>query len=72
MRRIPTITLLDAIGAETWSGSLHDFGRSNGREVVADVVSQFRQSLDQHGRHEPAFVGGGAAAEFAISLVEAP
>ena len=71
MKRIPAIAVLDATGSEVWSGSLHAFGQSNGREVVADVVSQFRRSLAVHGRHEPAFVGGGAAPEFAALLTDA-
>ena len=71
MKRIPAIAILDESGTSIWSGSLHAFGQSNSREILADVVSQFRRSLEQHGRHEPAFVGSGAAPEFTILLAEA-
>lgn len=71
MQAIRHIAILDADGAEVWTGTLHEFGKSNGREAVAEVVAQFRQSLAVNGRHEPAFVGGGAAPEFAVLLVEA-
>lgn len=67
--KIPGIVLCDGDDREIWSGSLHDFGRRNGTEVVREVIAQFRASLKVNGRLEPAFIGGGAAPHFMVLLV---
>lgn len=68
MRSAPTVTVIDETGIAVWSGSLTQFARDNGRDVAAEVIGQLRESIRVNGRPEPAFIGGGAAPEFAVLL----
>lgn len=67
--RIPTIVLMDAAGRYFWEGTMTQFARDNGHDVARDVIAQFRESVD-HGRVEPALIGGGAAPHFSVLLTD--
>lgn len=67
--RIPFVVLFDE-GREVWAGTLTQLARDNSRDLVRDIIRQWRTSLDVHGSPEPAFIGGGAAPEFMVCLSE--
>lgn len=64
MKSIPAISVRDESGADLWSGSLHEFFRSNDMhaEERAFVCGVLRAG-------EPARFGGGAAPEFIAAVV---
>ena len=66
MKPAPTIAVLDESGASIWSGSLHEFFSAN------DMPAEERAFACGVLRAGERFrVGGGAAPEFMVSLVEA-
>lgn len=70
MKSIRDVLVLDGDGREVWAGSMHDFGRANGRNLLGHVVAQMRSSIEVHGNYEPAFIGGGAAPHFQVLLID--
>ena len=44
MKAIRTVVIFDSEDSEIWSGSMHDFGRENGRDVLRNVCDQLRNN----------------------------
>lgn len=66
MKRVPTITILDDSGAQTWTGSLREFFRAN------DLPAEERAFACGVLRSGDRFcVGGGAAPGFCVLMAEA-
>lgn len=68
--RVATLSVLDAAGAEVWTGSAREFIRANdmSRDDVAEMVAILRGVPGEP--PQTYVVGGGAAAEFHIVLAE--